>query len=126
MNQGPIRILVADDEEVIREACLRILTRAGYEVDTVVDGEEALRLVSRRRFDLVLVDIKMPGLDGLQVMEEIKRISPETIVGVITGHGTAQTAAEARRVGSRFFLTKPFTPGELRETVARALGPLAQ
>lgn len=121
---GAKRILVADDEEVIRHACVRILTRAGYEVSTAVNGDDALRQLRGGNFDLVLLDIKMPILDGMKVLDILAVEKPEQRVVVITGHGTAETAAQAVRAGASDFLTKPFSPNELRHSVQKALaGP---
>ena len=115
------RILVADDEEVIRQACVRILTRAGYEVSTAVNGDEALRLLRNGNIDLVLLDIKMPVLDGMKVLGILAAENPRQRVVVITGHGTAETASQAVRAGASDFLTKPFSPNELRSSVQKAL-----
>jgi DNA-binding NtrC family response regulator len=121
VTEGQIKILVADDEEVIREACRRILTRAGYEVESASDGQDALDRLDNARFDLILLDIKMPGLDGIKVMEQLKERGPLKKIVVITGHGTVRTEMDARRAGATVFLTKPFTPAELRDAVAQAL-----
>ena len=118
------KILVADDEEVIREACDRILRRAGHEVRTAAEGEEAWRLIQQEDFDLILLDIKMPVMDGMAVMDLIRREKPGLLVVVITGHGTAETAAEAIKAGATDFLTKPFSPNELRQAVGKALSPI--
>ena len=118
---GVKRILVADDEEVIRVACTRILTRAGYEVTTAVNGDEALRQIRNGNIDLVLLDIKMPVLDGMKVLEILASENPGQRVVVITGHGTAETAAQAVKAGASDFLTKPFSPNELRNSVQKAL-----
>jgi DNA-binding NtrC family response regulator len=115
------RILVADDEEVIRQACVRILTRAGYDVSTAVNGDEALRQIRNGNIDLVLLDIKMPVLDGMKVLNILSSENSETRVVVITGHGTAATAAQAVKAGASDFLTKPFSPSELRNSVHKAL-----
>ena len=120
-DNGTYRILVADDEEVIREACHRILTREGHEVLTATEGEEAWRLIQENDFDLAVLDIKMPVMDGIAVMDLISRQKPGLIVVVITGHGANETLAEARRAGAADFLTKPFSPNELRQAVSRAL-----
>jgi len=113
--------LVADDEEVIRDACRRILQRSGHEVHTAADGQKALEFLRSTRFDLVLLDIKMPVVDGLQIMGFIGREKPETRVIVITGYGTAETVAQAMEAGAAHVLTKPFSPNELRSTIGRVL-----
>lgn len=116
-----VNILVADDEEVIRNACVRILTRAGYEVSTAVNGDDALRKIREGNFDLVLLDLKMPVLDGMKVLDILAEEKSDLRVVVITGHGTAETAGQAVRAGASDFLTKPFTPTELRSSVQKAL-----
>jgi DNA-binding NtrC family response regulator len=103
-------ILVADDEEVIREACDRILKRLGHQVALAVDGGQAARLIEAQTFHLIILDIKMPV-----------QIQPRTPVVVITGHGTAKTAHDALSAGALIVLTKPFSPVELRKAVADAL-----
>jgi len=115
------RVLVADDEEVIRDACRRILQRAGHEVHTAADGGKALESLRNDSFDLVLLDIKMPVVDGFQIMNFIHREKPETRVLVITGYGTAETVARAVEAGAAHVLTKPFSPSELRSTISRVL-----
>ena len=116
-----IHILVADDEEVIRNACMRILTRAGYDVAVAVNGDDALRKINEGNFDLVLLDLKMPVMDGMKVLEILAKEKPGLRVVVITGHGTAETVGQAVRAGASDFLTKPFTPSELRYSVQKAL-----
>lgn len=114
-------ILVVDDEEVMRDSCRQILSREGHNVKVAEDGHEGLELLKEKSFDLVILDLKMPGIDGMQVLEEIKQSSPETIVIVITGYATVESAVEAMKRGAYDFLPKPFTPGEFRLIVERAL-----
>ena len=115
------RILVADDEEIIREACERIMRRAGHQVLVAADGRQALEYLKNECFDLLLLDIKMPGIDGLEIMNIIKRERCGVKVVVITGHGTNDTAARAALAGASGFLTKPFSPNQLRQEVKRAM-----
>jgi DNA-binding NtrC family response regulator len=114
-------ILVADDEEVIREACDRILKRLGHQVALAVDGGQAARLIEAQTFHLIILDIKMPVMDGMDVLKMSVQIQPRTPVVVITGHGTAKTAHDALSAGALIVLTKPFSPVELRKAVADAL-----
>jgi len=118
---GDITILVADDDLSIREGCERILRGEGYRVRTAVDGSQALQAVKEEHFDLVLLDLKMPGMDGLQVLREIKRQSPATEVVMITGFATVETAVEAMRLGAYDYIPKPFPPSEVRQVVAKLL-----
>jgi len=114
-------ILVVDDEEVMRDSCRQVLTRQGHETQTADGGEAGLRLLTERSFDLVILDLKMPGLPGLEVLDRIKQAAPETIVVIITGHATVASAVEAMKLGAYDFLPKPFTPDELRAIINRAL-----
>lgn len=118
-----LRIMVADDEEVILEACQRILRQAGYEVSTAINGLAALGLLRDNDFDLVVLDIKMPLMDGMQLMEVISREKPGLPVVVITGYDTAETSDEALKAGASDFLAKPFSPKELRRTIEGVLNP---
>ena len=121
-----IRVLVVDDEEVIREACQRILRRAGHTVELASNGEQALKLIRQNFYDLALIDIKMPVLDGLGLMEIMRQEHSDTAIVVMTGHGTSETAVQALRAGATDFLTKPFSPNELRQAVSGAIARLAQ
>ncbi len=115
------RILVVDDEKVIREGCARILQKAGHEVLTANNGRQALDMINDRHFDILLLDIKMPALDGMQVMEILRRHQMDMLVLVITGFATVETAVEAMKAGAYDLLLKPFSPDALRIAVNRAL-----
>ncbi len=115
------RILVVDDERDIRDGCDRILTRAGYTVRTASRGEDALEILNRESFSVVLLDLKMPGLDGMKVLNLIKQFWPDILVIVITGYATIETAIEAMKRGAYDFIPKPFKPDQLRIVVARAI-----
>lgn len=115
------QILVVDDERDIRDGSERILTRKGYRVTTASNGEEALQHVEETRFAIVLLDLKMPGMDGLEVLRLIRESHPETLVIVITGYATIETAIEAMKRGAYDFMPKPFKPDQLRIVVDRAI-----
>ena len=115
------RILVADDEMVPRRLLEDLLTREGYEVVTVEDGEAALAQVQESRFDLLITDLQMPKLDGLAVLREVQRGGGQTVCMVLTGHATIESAIEAMRNGAFDYLTKPFKGDGLRLQVQRAL-----
>jgi two-component system sensor histidine kinase/response regulator len=124
MSNVPIEkasVLVIDDEESMREACARVLIREGYQVRTAANGEEGLALVKESTPDIVFVDLAMPKLAGLEVLDELATLAPESIKVVITAYATVSAALEAVRHGAYDFLPKPFTPGELRVIAARAL-----
>ena len=116
----PVPVLVIDDEEVMRDSCSEILGNMGCDVQTARDGEEGLRLIKDAAFAVVILDLKMPGLSGLELLEIIRKNDPETVVIVITGYPTIQNAIEAIKLGAYDFLPKPFTPDEFRAIIKRA------
>jgi len=117
-----IRALVADDEEGVRAVVREVLEGQGLEVSEAPDGDEAARLIGRESFHLLVTDLKMPGLDGLAVLERARAAAPEMEVVVLTAHGTVDSAVRARKLGAFDYLTKPLSgPDELRLVVERAL-----
>lgn len=118
---GKVRILVIDDEEIIRVSCQRILGPAGYEVSTSSDGLHALGLLEKSNFDIVLTDLKMPTMDGLEVMEKIKEMQPQAKVLIVTGYSTLETAVKAIKMGAFNYIEKPFTPESLIASVKEAV-----
>ncbi|MDR7401546.1 MAG: response regulator [Armatimonadota bacterium] len=117
------RILVIDDEAPIRDLCARVLTRAGYQVTSAGSGEEGLARLGEEPVDLIVTDIRMPGLSGLDVLERAKAAFPGVRVILITGFGTPQTLARAEQAGADRILTKPFNPAELVAAVREILAP---
>lgn len=115
------RILVVDDEEDIRNILSDRLQMYGYEVPTASDGAEAIERVAEISPELVLLDIRLPKLDGMEVLSRIKREHPETLVIMITAHGTVQRAVEAMKQGAYDFIEKPFNPDLIRIKVDKAL-----
>jgi len=115
------RVLVVDDEESIRDLCARVLSRAGYTVITAPSGEDAVALLTREAFALVISDIRMPGISGLEVLERAKATYPEIRVVLITGFGTPQMLTRAQQSGADRILTKPFNPMELLAAVREIL-----
>ena len=115
------RILIADDEDSLRWVLEKGLRQVGYDVTAVADGEAALRAFEREPFDLVLLDVKMPGLDGLTALERLRAIRPDAYVVVITAHGTMDTAIKAMQRGAYDYLTKPFDLDALLLLTERAL-----
>jgi two-component system phosphate regulon sensor histidine kinase PhoR len=118
------KILVVDDERIIREGCSRLLTKAGHEVITAQNGQEALDILKQEHFDMVLLDIKMPEMDGMQVMEVLRENQTDLLVLVITGYASIETAVEAMKAGAYDLLIKPFSADALRIAVNRALDHL--
>lgn len=118
---GKKRILVVDDEEIVRYSLVNILRTNGYCVDSVSNAESALESLYQKRYHLVLTDLVMEDMDGLDLLEKVKVISPRTMVIVITGYGSIKTAVNALRMGVYDYLLKPCDEQELLLRVKRAL-----
>ncbi len=116
-----IQILVVDDEKGIREGCRRILASEGYAVDVAVNGKEGLELAKAKRYDLLLVDLMMPVMGGIELMEHLRQLDSEIIMIVVTGFATIETAVDAMRHGAYDYVPKPFTPDQLLAVVNRGL-----
>jgi signal transduction histidine kinase len=114
-------ILVIDDEESMRDSCRQILTKDGYLCENAEDGLIGLEKTEELKPDLVLIDLKMPGINGLEVLGKVKKIDPNIIPVVITGYATVESAVEAMKKGAYDFLPKPFTPEELRIIIRRGI-----
>jgi DNA-binding NtrC family response regulator len=114
-----VTILVVDDEEIVRESLLDWLREDGYHVETAEDGLKALEKFKKRSWDIALVDLKMPTMDGLELMEKIKESHPETQVVIITAYATVNTAVQAMKIGAYDYLVKPFNPEELSLLIKR-------
>lgn len=112
------QVLVIDDDAVVGHSFDRVLSDKGYDVDTALSGEEGLADIDARNYDIVFTDIKMPGIDGIEVAERIRRKCPWTPVVVITGYGTSENEARASVLGVSGFVRKPLTP-EMIESVTR-------
>ncbi|OGW30024.1 MAG: hypothetical protein A2X59_08450 [Nitrospirae bacterium GWC2_42_7] len=120
MSKG--KILVIDDEEIIRTSCLRILSPEGYEIKTAGNGQDGLKMLEEETFDLVLVDLKMPGMDGIEVQKEIRSRWPETKVSIITGYQSFDSEInDADKLIAAGFIEKSFTPDILVATVEKIL-----
>ncbi|HEX9885030.1 MAG TPA: sigma-54 dependent transcriptional regulator [Longimicrobiales bacterium] len=115
------RVLTVDDEAVVCESIRRVLSAEGYDVSTSSSSREALELIRRETFDLLLLDIKMPEIDGIEFLKAARGISPESEVIIITGYATIETAVEAIKLGAFDYLEKPVSPPQLVVAVARAL-----
>jgi excisionase family DNA binding protein len=116
------RILVVDDEASIRELLSRVLQLAEYQVDVAPDGPRALELLREFQYDLLLTDLKMPGMDGLTVVREARRYRSDLPVIIITGYSTEAAAIEALNLGVSGYLTKPFRVPRVLAAAARVLG----
>lgn len=120
--QTPIltSILVIDDEVAVNNNIRKILSKKGYQVHQAMTKEEALQRIAERSYKLVLLDLKIPGVRGLELLKAIREKAPETMVIIITGYASIETAVETARLGAIDYLPKPFTPDEIRDTTERA------
>ncbi len=114
-------ILVIDDEDSIRDSCCQILKKDGFLCEDAGNGIAGTKKTRELKPDLVLIDLKMPGINGLKVLEKVKKIDPNIIPVVITGYATVESAVEAMKKGAYDYLSKPFTPEELRIIIRRGL-----
>lgn len=115
------RILIIDDEEAMRDSSTQVLTKDGFQVETAENGKLGLQKVREQSFDIILLDLKMPGIRGEEVLRQIRKIDPEMIVIIITGYASVGSAVETLKQGAYDYVPKPFTPEDLRLVVKRAL-----
>jgi DNA-binding NtrC family response regulator len=115
------RILIVDDEEIVIKSCLRILAGDEFQVESVQDGREALKKIEENPYDVVILDIMMPNIDGLEVLRRVKETHPNVDVIMITGLSQVDTAVQAMKLGAFDYISKPFEPDELKLVVYRAL-----
>ncbi|HVP56883.1 MAG TPA: sigma-54 dependent transcriptional regulator [bacterium] len=120
-GKQPARIMVADDEKLMNDFIREILRRKGYEVDQAFDGKTATRLLAERSYDLVITDKRMPGADGIEVLQAAAKCQPAAKVIVMTAYGSVEGAVEAMRLGAFDYVMKPFDANQIEETVDRAL-----
>lgn len=120
------KILIVDDEKAVRESLEEILKMEDYQVETAASGEDALEQVNEEEYDLVLLDLKMPGIDGVEVMRQISRYAQDTKVIILTGHGTLESAIEALRLGAEDYMLKPYESAAILDSIGRALSKNAQ
>ncbi len=118
---GQFKILVIDDEPRIRDACRMVLSEEGFEVALAADGNEGVQIIREEHYDIILVDLMMPGLSGFEVLSHVKERHPDTVVIVITGYATLEHSISAMKRGAFDFIPKPFTPEQLRAVVAKAI-----
>lgn len=121
MAEPPYKnILVIDDEVAVNNNIRKILSKKGYHVDQAVTKAEALEAIQKRHYRLVLLDLKIPGVTGLELLKAIRDKQPETMVIIITGYASIETAVETARMGTFDYLAKPFTPAEIRNITEKA------
>lgn len=114
-------ILVIDDEETMRDSCLQTLSRNGNRVAVAEDALTGLAMLEKESFDLVILDLKMPGINGMEVLKKLNEEHPKLAVVIITGYATVESVIEGMRTGAYDFIPKPFTPESLLMSVKRAL-----
>ncbi len=114
-------ILIVDDEQSMRELLSIMLKKEGYDVSTANNGEHALRAVQSEIFDLIITDIRMPSVNGIELLKSVKELSPETVVIVVTAFASTETAVDAMKLGAYDYITKPFKNEEIRLIVRKAL-----
>jgi len=118
---GPPQILVMEDEQSVAQGLQMVLKEGGYGVDLAVTGHSALDKFKQKFFDLLVADLRLPDMDGMEVIKEVKEARPETEVVVITGYATVASAVDAMKIGIFDYLPKPFTEDEFMTTVGKAL-----
>jgi DNA-binding response OmpR family regulator len=120
-NHETAQVLVVDDEGAIRYSVSKTLQRIGYEVEEADSGEKALEVIANREYDVILTDIRMPGISGVDLLKRIKDISPDAIVILMTGYASLGTAVESLRLGAHDYLIKPSSSQDIRQSVARGV-----
>ena len=116
----PLRVLVIDDESVICDACHLVLAEKGYTVDHCMTGKTGLLAIERGAYDVVLLDMKLPDIDGMEILKTVSEKAPAPCVIVMTGYSTMSSAVEAMKLGAADYLAKPFTDDDLIEAVEKA------
>jgi signal transduction histidine kinase len=116
----PPKILIADDEQVIRDLFERFLSQEGYRVSTAIDGQDALEKIKKENYAMLILDLKMPKISGMELLEQIREIKKDLIIIIITGYATVETAKEAIKQGCFDYITKPFNIEEVAIIIKRA------
>ena len=120
------KVLLVEDETIVRESLRDWLTEDGYDVECVDTGEEALERVKKEEFGVIVLDLRLPGIDGLQVFEQAKELKPETKGVIITAYPSKETLDKARKLGLVDYLVKPFKISDLEKLIGAALGEVAK
>ncbi|MFZ2053859.1 MAG: response regulator [Candidatus Aminicenantales bacterium] len=114
-------ILIVDDEKNIRLTMSQALESLGVGIETAVNGEEALSKLQEKDFGLIILDLKLPGIEGMEVLRRLEEIRPDVKVIIVTAYGTIDSAVEAMKLGAADYVQKPFAPAEIRELVSRVI-----
>ncbi len=113
-------ILIVDDEEAFANNLVKLMSKRGYDIVTVYNGFDAVNMVGEKEFDVVILDMKMPGMDGIATLREIKKKAPLVEVVILTGHGSIESGIEGMQLGAFDFLMKPVSIDDLQEKVSEA------
>jgi DNA-binding NtrC family response regulator len=124
MNEQSLQILVLDDEPIVGKRLKTALEKSGYTVEVFEDSRAAMQRLDEKEFDIIVTDVRMEEVDGIQVLEHVLERSERTKVIVITGYATVEVAREALAKGAFDFIAKPFKPDDLRQVIARAAAAL--
>lgn len=116
-----MKILVVDDEMIVLESCRLVLEAEGFEIALTSSAEQGLEAIADGNFAVLLMDVKMPGHDGLYLMQEVKKKWPDMPMIVMSGYATTETISDVFKLGASAFIAKPFTPDELLEAIRRVL-----
>jgi DNA-binding NtrC family response regulator len=115
------KILIAEDDDLNRKNLKELLSESGYAVMAVSDGKEAMEAFPTDKYDLVITDLKMPHVDGLQLLKFVKDVNPDNVVVVVTGYATVKSAVDAMKLGAFDYITKPLKDDRVKITIERAL-----
>lgn len=115
------KVLAIDDEQIVLDSLQRVLTEDNFDVDVTLSGEKGIEMAINNPYDIVLTDIRMPEVDGLIVLRDIKRQKPALPVTIITGYGSVRSAVQAMKLGAADYIEKPFLPDELVRSVKKAI-----
>jgi two-component system response regulator HydG len=120
-DQGNIRILIVDDEEITLRNLVHVMEKEGYEVVGALNGTNALQILEEEEFDVVLTDLKMKKVDGIQILKRCKELYPDTEIIMITGYATVETVVDTMKQGAFNYIAKPFKLKEIRKVTEEAI-----
>lgn len=120
-SDGQVRILVVDDEEIIRAMLFDMLSNTGYKVKTARDGQDAISQIENSPFEIVITDLKMPGMDGMELLQRVQKINPDICVLIITAYSTVESAVSAMKQGAYDYICKPFELEEMKVIIEKAV-----
>lgn len=123
MSEINTRLMVVDDEPIVGKRLKQVFGKIGFEIETYTDSASALAAMAEKSFDIVVTDLKMEGIDGIEVLKRVRKMNPATRVIIITGYASPNTAELAQQHGVFAFLAKPFRLDELKQVIYRAMEP---